>query len=218
MIKAEHKFWAQIFFSKYINYILKKSFSHFYLVNEIPAVPDDKAVLIAPNHISWWDGFIIDYLNRIIYTRKIYVMMLEEQLKRYRFFSRIGAYSIDPGNLKEIKESLSYTKELLTDNNNLVVIYPQGVLTPFNLNYSPLKKGLLKITESPVSVFSVLPFACKISYYNERHPEIYIYFGSVMNSDAVENDFKAFETNFYDNIKAVNNASIERSYIKDMFE
>ena len=40
-------------------------------------------------------------------------MMLEKQLSKYRFFSKIGAYSIEPNSPKGILKSLGYTVSLL---------------------------------------------------------------------------------------------------------
>lgn len=54
-----------------------------------------------------------------------YVMMDEAQLQQYRFFSRLGAYSIDKTNGKAMIESLQYTADLL-QRNERVWIFPQG--------------------------------------------------------------------------------------------
>ncbi|MBN2403529.1 MAG: lysophospholipid acyltransferase family protein [Spirochaetes bacterium] len=218
MIKADHKNWAHIIFKIYIDRILKKSFSHFFIVNQVPVLPADKAVLISPNHISWWDGFFIDYLNRNFFKRNAFVMMLEEQLKKNLILNKIGAYSIDPGNIKDIKESLSYTKDLLLNRRNLVVFYPEGILRPFDINPAQLKNGLLKIVKDQHSSFAVLPVAFKISFYNERLPEIYAYFGPVTDSAGLKNNYDDYKGMFIDNIKSVHNASLKRSYIKDLFK
>jgi 1-acyl-sn-glycerol-3-phosphate acyltransferase len=218
MIKANHKKWAHFIFSIYIDRILKKSFSHFFVVNQVPDLPGDKAVLVTPNHISWWDGFFVDYINRKFFFRRPYVMMLEEQLKINMILNRIGAYSIDPGNLKDIKESLSYTRELLLNKKNLVIFYPEGILKPFDINPNTLEKGLLKISGNGSGSFAVITLAFKISFYNERRPEIYVYFGPIINSSDIKNNYDFYERSFIDNIKSVHSASLKRSYLEDLFK
>jgi 1-acyl-sn-glycerol-3-phosphate acyltransferase len=218
MIKAKHNKYARLIFSAYLNTILKKDFSHFYIVNEIPELPADKAILITPNHISWWDGFFIDYINRRYFKRTIFIMMLEEQLKIYKYFRMVGAYSINPGHKKEITKSLSYTSELLSEQENLVVFYPEGVLKPFDTKPGALKKGLMKLAKSNSASFAALPVAFKLSFYNERKPEIYAYFGPIINADLIKNDITLYEGIFNENIKAVHTASLQRSFLRDMFQ
>jgi 1-acyl-sn-glycerol-3-phosphate acyltransferase len=218
MIKAKHNKYARHIFSSYLNKILKKDFSHFFIINEIPELPEDKAVLVTPNHISWWDGFFIDYINRHYFKRKIFIMMLEEQLKIYKYFSMVGAYSINPGHSRDVIQSLKYTGELLSDTKNIVIFYPEGELKPFNTDPGDLKKGLKKVTVNNSSSFSVLPVAFKLSFYNERKPEIYAYFGPVIDSESIKNNFSHYETIFKETIESVHRASLNRSYLKDLFK
>jgi 1-acyl-sn-glycerol-3-phosphate acyltransferase len=218
MIKASHKNWARLFFSVYITHILKNSFSHFFIVNDLPELPKDKAVLITPNHISWWDGFFIDYLNRVYFKRRAYVMILEEQLKKYYFLKKIGGFSINPVSKKDLKESLNYATELLLNKENLVIIFPEGELRPFDTKENPIKKGVLSLSKNIANPFAVLIIAIKISFYNERSPEIYISFGPVMDSDKLKNNFIEYKQSFFESITAVHNASINRIYLKDLFQ
>jgi hypothetical protein len=46
--------------------------------------------------------------------------MLEEQLKRYWFFKKLGCYSIDLNDKRKMIVSLKYTMDLLLKPNNLV--------------------------------------------------------------------------------------------------
>jgi 1-acyl-sn-glycerol-3-phosphate acyltransferase len=218
MIKADHKNWARFIFSIYIDRILKKNFSHFFIVNEVPELPSGKSVLVTPNHISWWDGFFIDYLNRIFFKRNTYAMMLETQLKKYLILSKIGAYSIDPAGPKEINASLNYTGNLLLNKRNLVVFYPEGDLKPFDTKIEPLRKGIQKLSKHAVDSFEILTAAFKISFYNERLPEIYAYFGPLIDSDYLKNNYLKFEKIFTNNIQSVQQASLNRSFKEDLFK
>ena len=218
MIKAEHSILARYISTIYINRILKKSFSHFYIVNDVPELPSDKAVLLTSNHISWWDGFFIDFLNRLFFKRRAYIMILEEQLKKYSFFKKIGGFSINPGSMIDLKESLNYTSELLLNKENLAIIFPEGELKPFDIKENPIKKGVLSLSKNKTISFVVLIIAIKINFYNERFPEVYISFGPVMDSEKLKNNFIEYKQSFLENLTAVHNASINRIYLKDLFK
>lgn len=218
MIKAEHNKLARYISTIYINNILKKSFSHFYIVNDIPEVPSDKAVLLTSNHISWWDGFFLDFLNRRFFKRRAYIMILEEQLKKYSFFKKIGGFSINPVSKADLKESLNYASELLLNKENLAIIFPEGELRPFDIKENPIKKGVLSLSKNISNPFAVLIIAMKISFYNERFPEVYISFGPVMDSEKLKNNFIEYKQSFLKNIMAVHNASNNRIYLKDLFK
>lgn len=218
MIKAEHSKLARYISTIYINNILKKSFSHFYIVNDIPELPSDKAVLLTSNHISWWDGFFLDLLNRRFFKRMAYIMILEEQLKKYSFFKKIGGFSINPVSKTDLKESLNYASELLMNKKNLAIIFPEGELRPFDIKDNPIKKGVLSLSKNITNPFAVLIIAIKISFYNERLPEVYISFGPVMDSEKLKNNFVEYKQSFFKNITAVHNASINRIFLKDLFQ
>ena len=53
-----------------------------------------KAILLIANHFTWWDGFIQGVLNQNRFQRNFYVMMLEEQLRKFPILRTTGAFSI----------------------------------------------------------------------------------------------------------------------------
>jgi hypothetical protein len=100
----------------------------------------------------------------------------------------------------------------------MVIFYPEGILKPFDTKIGRLRKGILKLTENLLESFIILPAAFKISFYNERLPEIYAFFGPVMDSKNLKNNFIEYKQSFFENITAVHNASINRIYLKDLFQ
>ncbi len=214
MIKAKHHSGIRFFFTQYINYILRKNFSHLYFVNEIPEIPKNRALLLTPNHMSWWDGFIIDYLNRKFLCKKFHVMMLEEQLKKYWFFKHLGAYSIEPKSKTSIDETFLYTGELLHHQENIVVLFPQGELFPFMRRPVDIKKGITHLNQYTHTNFIILPLFLTISFYNEKLPEIYVRFGDLMDNKTL--DFNNYKNMFTDEINALSEAAAERNFIQDV--
>jgi hypothetical protein len=146
-------------------------------------------------------------------------MMLEEQLQRYWYFKMFGAYSIDPGNTQSVIETLQYTIEPLMDPANYVVMYPQGVLEPYDKRPIVLKRGGLRyiVTHAP-HPFLILPIGFRVTYYDEKHPEISVRMGDIIESEAVTKDFDHFKTQFIHNIEELDRGTFERSFIRDLFQ
>ncbi len=206
-------------FRWYIYHEIKKNFHAFYMLNEFPAIPADQRLLITPNHFSWWDGFFIDYLCTRFFKRQLYIMMLEEQLQRYWYFKKFGAYSINPGNIPSVIETLQYTIGPLMDPANYVVIYPQGVLEAYDKRPIVLRGGGLRhlITKAPHS-FLILPVGFRITYYNEKHPEITVRMGDSIESGAVKNNFNHFKERFIHNLEELDRGTVKRTFIRDLFQ
>lgn len=218
MIRADHKRWARLVFNPWIDRLLRKSFTNFFLANRFPDTPSDLGLLITPNHMSWWDGFFIDHVCRKMTDRRFHIMMLEHQLRRYWFFRKLGAYSIDQNDPENIKESLGYTAELMRDPCNIAVMFPQGILEPYDLRPVRIRKtGLQQIAGNAHGSFTILPAAFKISFFEEQQPEIIARFGRVFTPEEITDDFPAYEEEFTRNIDLLDRASYRREYIGDLF-
>jgi hypothetical protein len=194
MIRAETKKWARIVFNPYEEFLLKRNFTNFYVTTDFPAIDTNKSLIITPNHISWWDGFFVDYAARIFLDKKFYIMMLEEQLVKYPFFSKLGAFSINPGLIKSVSESLKYAADIIQDKNNLLVFYPQGSIEPFD-KAADLKPGLLALLNSNEDI-SILPTAFRIEYSSRKKPAIFFRPGKILSSLHIKEDFNLFRYEF----------------------
>lgn len=219
MIKAKHKKSSILLFDFYINKILKKDFHSFNAVNEYPEIPDDSGLLITPNHFSWWDGFFIDFIMKKYDSRKIHLMMLEEQLKKYWFFNNVGAFSINPSNSKSIYHSFVYSKEVLKNPENYLVIFPQGEIEQYDKEEYTIRKGIKNLIEGFKEKSFVLPMTFKINFENERKPSIYLRFGELLDFDLVKKDFTIYENEFrngrYLLNEAIDNKEIKRNLFDD---
>lgn len=175
MIEAQHKPAALFFFKRYIHRLMKKRFHKIIHLGSIPKFATTAGLLLTPNHISWWDGFFVDlFIDKVLPGRKIHLMMLESQLKRYRFFSKVGAFSVNPGKPKSVVESLQYAGQKLADPGNVVVIYPQGEIESQMKSELTFQSGIQKTAEYSPSPFNLAPLFFKIYYGSEREPEVYM--------------------------------------------
>lgn len=217
MIKADHNRAARFVFDIYLNRLLRKNFSRFYLVNSFPEIPAGAGLAITPNHISWWDGFFIGYVTGTFLKRKFYVMMLEEQLRKYGFFRKLGAYSIEQGNPGQLLQSAAYTKSILGDESSFTVIFPQGKIEPFEKRPIELKNGLKFFINGLNLESYVLPVAFKIHYYNDKLPAVVCRFGGLIQSKAVIENFDEYRNQFIANIDALTDAAYREVFVADLF-
>ena len=172
MIKANKKKWADFIFNIYINRQFKSHFHSFNLIGDAPKINDNNSILLLSNHSSWWDGFFTYFINKQYFKKDFYIMMLEHKLKELTFFNKLGAFSINQNNPKEIINSLNYSAELLFNKNNLVNIYPEGEMTySFKNNYKS-KNGILKVIDK-VKDTNIILLAMKIVTLHEEYPQVF---------------------------------------------
>ena len=184
MIRAQHRLWADMIFQPYLTLLFKRNFHEIQLLGTFPKIPNDLPVLLLPNHSTWWDGFFVYLLNKRIFRRTTYLMMLEKQLSKYKFFTKIGAYSIEPENRRSIIESLEYTVELLNQEMVLVSVFPQGQLLPWHTRPLNYKRGVEWILRKYGKPVTVLPLAMRAEFLGEKRPSVFFLFGPVTSLDA----------------------------------
>lgn len=173
MLPARHHWFFDKFFDVYIRLLMNRHFSKIEVEGHWPV--SDASQLVIGNHVSWWDGFWVYYLNKKLLRKQFFVMMLKEQLKKNQILSRIGAFSIDPGSRSVVK-SLAYASEQLKEAGNLVVMYPQGVITSVHAGVPSFKKGLEHIISNS-GVKSVLFYVALTDYFSQKRPVLTFYLG-----------------------------------------
>ena len=162
----------KLFFSNYISFIIRKDFQS--LQFNRPELEEGKAVLLIANHFSWWDGFLFFHLNKAFLKKKFHVMVSEENYIKVSFLKYLGAFPIKT-KPKQLIESLQYAGQLLTDSNNLVLIFPQGKLHSNHEEEITFQKGLMHVINSSQGKFQYLFAATFVDYFQSRKPSVYCY-------------------------------------------
>lgn len=181
MIEAKKSRLFEKGFALYLFPLMRRSFAHFLGYN-IRKIPQQPAIFIA-NHSSWWDGLLFFFLNRTVWKHDIHMMMHEKNLKKYKFFRNLGAFSIDKQNPKDIIRSLQYAEELLKGGKS-VVLFPQG--DEFHQEIRPLTfhSGIGYMLEKHPEV-PVIPITFYYSFRHEQKPEVWIHQGSSLSIEEI---------------------------------
>lgn len=104
----------------------------------------NRAMLLVANHVSWWDGFILRELHRMMRPRApLYTVMAEEQLRRVPYFRRLGVLGINRGEPASILRALRELDRHLQDHPGaLVVFFPQGRIWPSHRRPLGFERGV----------------------------------------------------------------------------
>ncbi|NTE18850.1 glycerol acyltransferase [Agrobacterium tumefaciens] len=160
------------FFSWYISFILKKDFADF---NYNTIQPDEHAsILILANHFSWWDGFFIFLINKKLFKKKFHVLVNAENYNKVGFLKYLGAFAAKNSG-RDVLEMLNYAAKLLEDQNNLVLVFPQGKLHSNHLKNITFEKGVMQIIKSCHKKFNIIFAATFVDYFSKRKPSAKTY-------------------------------------------
>jgi len=157
------------------------------------------SVLVIANHISWWDGFWIQYLNLKILSRKLHFMMLEEQLKKHWYFNYTGGFSIKKKS-RSIVESINYSIQLLKQPENMLLMFPQGQIHSLYANKITFEKGIERIVNNLTHDTQILFVANLIDYLSDKNPNLFIYFKTFLAKDFYQSTITSEYNKFYEQV------------------
>jgi chlorobactene lauroyltransferase len=104
-----------------------------------------------------------------------YCMMEEKQLKHYRFFTWLGAFSVDLSSPLRSAASLRYCQRLLQKKETAIWIFPQGRICRPNERVE-IKPGTDYLAQSSPHALLV-PMAMRYEFFREDRPNVLIEIG-----------------------------------------
>lgn len=195
----------------YLEWQFRRNFHSFEIFGEIPK-SSEMPTLILANHSSWWDGFFVFFINKRFFHKNLYIMVLEEQLRKLPFFPKVGAFSMNPANPKTIVRSLRFAAELLSSESNLVNIYPQGVLRPNHEMPPTLKNGITKLIGMCSGPIQILNLAIYPTFEHHKKPSVYFKFGKTLLVEPKD----TFDMNIVSNEIAIAYRTIQDSLVNGL--
>lgn len=96
------------------------------------ALPPTRPLLLAANHVSWWDGFLLRELQRALRpAAPIYTVMSRAELARFPYFHLMGVVGIDGTSPGATAHALRLLAARLQERpDSVVVFFPQGRIWP----------------------------------------------------------------------------------------
>ncbi len=160
------------FFSWYIRWIIARNFRRFAI--DPVQVDANRAILLLSNHFSWWDGFLLFELNRLVLRKRFYVLVSEENYQGNGFMKYLGAFSVKKKS-KSMLQTFDYAGQLLNHPENLVVVFPQGKLYSAHTEEVIFEKGLMNIINASSKNFQYLFVAFFVDYFQFKKPTVKAY-------------------------------------------
>jgi 1-acyl-sn-glycerol-3-phosphate acyltransferase len=157
--------------------------------------PADGPLIIYPNHPSWWDGYMCFVLTRMVLGGRFeaYLMMEEPELRRYRFFTWAGCFSVDRADPRSAARSVAYISGLLAARRaRALVVFPQGVITSNDRRPLDVYSGAARIARR-VGGATLWPIALRYEFRGEQRPEAFIRAGPAHHAPA-DADARALAT------------------------
>lgn len=100
-------------------------------------------------------------------------MMLEEQLENRMFLNKAGAFSIRRSS-RSVAESLAYSSEILSDSNNLLLMFPQGKFETLYTRYFVFESGIERILSGLPEPPEVYFMVNLVEYFTRQKPSLFI--------------------------------------------
>jgi len=139
-------------------------------------------VIFYANHAYWWDGFWSQLCTEKFFFQRLHIIIEYQQLRKHRFFTRIGAFSLDQSRSRSLLATLNYAAELLSDHHkrqNALWIFPQGKIEHVDkrplLFYRGTASIVSRLLEKVPGVYLV-SVVSKIEYLGEQKPELFLSF------------------------------------------
>ena len=134
------------------------------------------------NHAYWWDGFWSQLCTEEFFRQNLYIIIEYQQLVKHRFFTRLGAFSIDRSRPRSAVRTIEYAAERLMEKShkqNALWVFPQGMIE--HVDKQPLRflNGtsfiVSRVLQETNRVYLV-SVVSRIEYLDDQRPDLFLSF------------------------------------------
>ena len=195
---ATTPFWLWVA-DRYFYGMLEKRFHGFYYKGAekfyLQKDPETPVILYAP-HFNWWDGMVGYNICNRIFKKEIRLMI--EELNRFPLIRRGGAFSVNKKSPQASMKAINYAVETMGDSNNILYIFPEGIIKPPMHRPFELQTGMTYIAEKAVKKYgqvALMPVAVNYFFLRDNRPEVLVEFGDIIHLTSDKPDRKEY-TNY----------------------
>ena len=141
-------------------------------MREIQELANETGVIIAPNHVSYWDSCLFFTLSEHI-SRRAFVFVAQSTLERLPFLRWCGAIPLNTQSRTQALAQLKQAHRLSTEPTQFW-IFPQGEHRPPHLQPLRFKQGVTTLAHH--LELPVVPVAIQYLYRDSEKPVAYVSF------------------------------------------
>ncbi|ABL65060.1 lysophospholipid acyltransferase family protein [Chlorobium phaeobacteroides] len=184
MLKVRRSRLYTLWFGWYSRRQFRRYFNSVRIVMQpgVRSMDNDTPVVFYCNHAYWWDGFWSQICTEVFFNQNLHIIIGLKELQKHRFFTRIGAFSLDRSNARSAVKTLDYAADLLTtpsSRQNALWIFPQGLIE--HVDKRPLfffrgTEGIVNRVLRTTSRIYLVSVVSRIEYVEEQKPELFLSF------------------------------------------
>lgn len=183
---AKHRLGDWLIYYALMKPAVQGGFAHVWVQHQgaLPQ-PSRGALLVYINHSAWWDLYMTAIIDYEILRRRFdsYGMMEERQLRRYRFFTWMGAFSVHRQDRQEARRALHYISNVLAARRGRsLFLFPQGSILPNDQRPIRAYPGIARIAQRVVEQgmpVQLLPITLRYEFRGEQRPDLFVRVGPV---------------------------------------
>ena len=175
-------------------------------------------LVIYSNHASWWDPLVCLVLKSAYFPERVLAAPMEARmLERYRIFSRLGFFGVEPGTAHGARQFLRSSTAILREPGCLLALTPQGRFADVRERPPRFHSGLGHLaTRVEGALFA--PVAIEYVFWEERLPEVLVRFGEaieVRRGHAPDLEAAEWTRRFEENLSATQDALEVESQLRN---
>lgn len=213
IIRADPSPLAKAFWGRYFERSVRRSF-HSVLIDGKGGIQDwtsaaqrrmTEPLILYATHHSWWDAALSIVLSLRTFRLDAYGMMEHKQLAKYRFFRKIGMFSVVREEPRSALRSIQHAAGLLRGTGRALWMFPQGELVQQDVRPIECDPGLGILARMTGTVW-LAPVAFRYELVREQRPDAFIRIGAPQRLDWSETDTIA---------NVMNNAQVRLTSLAD---
>lgn len=126
-------------------------------------------------HTNWWDGIVGYNICNRIFGKEIRLMV--EELNRFPLLRRAGAFNVNKKSPQASMKALKYSVDVIEDLNNVLYLFPQGIIKPPNFRPIEFQTGLAYIAQKAMKKYgkvNLLPICVNYFFLRADRPEVMV--------------------------------------------
>lgn len=160
---------------------------------KISAMDKNIPTIIFAPHTNWWDGIVGYNITKRIFKKEIRLMV--EELNRFPLLRRAGAFPVNKKSPQASMTALKYSIDVIEDLNNILYIFPQGIIKPPNFRPIEFQTGLAYIAQKAAQKYgkvNLIPVGVNYFFLRADKPEVMVEIGDVITLEDGKIDRKEF--------------------------